>query len=210
MKKSKKKKTIGDLIWRVVFLAALVVFCYCAFQLITIYLEYKKGTDEYSSLEQKYVSEDMFTENETGGAAGGENSGETDKNGAPVSSQTDASGAENDSEGETAKDKTDLEKEPYTTGETETEIETDEKGQTTVRSYLVLKNPVDFESLQKVNEDIIGWIRVSALGISYPIAQSTDNDYYLHRTFERVDNFAGCIFMEYQNHSDFSHKNTII
>ncbi len=66
MKKSKKKKTIGDLIWRVVFLAALVVFCYCAFQLITIYLEYKKGTDEYSSLEQKYVSEDMFTENETG------------------------------------------------------------------------------------------------------------------------------------------------
>ena len=61
MKKSKKKKTIGDLIWRVVFLAALAVFCYCAFQLITIYLEYKKGTDEYSSLEQKYVSEDMFT-----------------------------------------------------------------------------------------------------------------------------------------------------
>ena len=116
MKKSKKKKTIGDLIWRVVFLAALAVFCYCAFQLITIYLEYKKGTDEYSSLEQKYVSEDMFTENETGGAAGGENRGETDKNGAPVSSQADASGAENDSEGETAKDKTDLEKEPCTTG----------------------------------------------------------------------------------------------
>ena len=104
MKKSKKKKTIGDLIWRVVFLAALAVFCYCAFQLITIYLEYKKGTDEYSSLEQKYVSEGMFTENEAG------------KNGEPVSSQTDASGAENDSEGETAKDKTDLEKEPYTTG----------------------------------------------------------------------------------------------
>ena len=183
MRKSKKKKTIGDLIWRVVFLAALAVFCYCAFQLVTIYLEYKKGTDEYSSLEQKYVSEDMFTGNETSGASGGENSGETDKNGEIVSSQTDASGAETDSEGKAAKDKTDLEKEPYTTGETETEIETDEKGQTTVRSYLVLKNPVDFESLQKVNEDIIGWIRVSALGISYPIAQSTDNDYYLHRTF---------------------------
>ena len=25
-----------------------------------------------------------------------------------------------------------------------------------------------------------------------------------------MDNFAGCIFMEYQNHSDFSDKNTII
>ena len=70
--------------------------------------------------------------------------------------------------------------------------------------------PINFDYLKGENEDIIGWIRVSALGISYPIAQSTDNDYYLHRTFERVDNFAGCIFMEYQNHSDFSDKNTII
>ena len=89
-------------------------------------------------------------------------------------------------------------------------LETDAEGKTTVKAYPVLKNPVDFESLKKVNEDIIGWIRVNALDISYPIAQSTDNDYYLHRTFERVDNFAGCIFMEYQNHSDFSDKNTII
>ena len=56
MKRSRKKKTIGDFIWRLVFLAALVVFCYCAFQLVTIYLEYKKGTDEYSSLEQQYVT----------------------------------------------------------------------------------------------------------------------------------------------------------
>ena len=100
MRKSKKRKTIAGLIMRIDLIAALAVFCYCAFQLIIIYLEYKKGTDEYSSLEQKYVSEGMFTENET------------DKNGAPVSSQADASGAETDSEGETAKDKTDREKEP--------------------------------------------------------------------------------------------------
>ena len=31
MKKSKKKKTIGDLIWRVVFLAALVMFFIAGF-----------------------------------------------------------------------------------------------------------------------------------------------------------------------------------
>ena len=61
MKRSRKKKTIGDFIWRLVFLAALVVFCYCAFQLVTIYLEYKKGTDEYSSLEQQYVTEDTIS-----------------------------------------------------------------------------------------------------------------------------------------------------
>ena len=73
MKRSRKKKTIGDFIWRLVFLAALVVFCYCAFQLVTIYLEYKKGTDEYSSLEQQYVTEDTIsgtTENNTPTAPG--------------------------------------------------------------------------------------------------------------------------------------------
>ena len=73
MKRSRKKKTIGDFIWRLVFLAALVVFCYCAFQLVTIYLEYKKGTDEYSSLEQQYVTEDTIsgtTENNTPSGTG--------------------------------------------------------------------------------------------------------------------------------------------
>ena len=203
MKRSRKKKSIGDFIWRLVFLAALVVFCYCAFQLVTIYLEYKKGTDEYSSLEQQYVTEDTIsgtTENNTPSGTGdgtriGSDGSEATDGTSETTGKVEGSG--------TAED-------PYTTGETETEIETDAEGKTTVKAYPVLKNPVDFESLKKVNEDIIGWIRVNALDISYPIAQSTNNDYYLHRTFERVDNFAGCIFMEYQNHSDFSDKNTII
>ena len=203
MKRSRKKKTIGDFIWRLVFLAALVVFCYCAFQLVTIYLEYKKGTDEYSSLEQQYVTEDTIsgtTENNTPSGTG--DGTRTGSDGSEATDGTSETTGKVEGSG-TAED-------PYTTGETETEIETDAEGKTTVKAYPVLKNPVDFESLKKVNEDIIGWIRVNALDISYPIAQSTNNDYYLHRTFERVDNFAGCIFMEYQNHSDFSDKNTII
>ena len=201
MKRSRKKKTIGDFIWRLVFLAALVVFCYCAFQLVTIYLEYKKGTDEYSSLEQQYVTEDTIsgtTENNTPSGTG--DGTRTGSDGSEATDGTSETTGKVEGSG-TAED-------PYTTGETETEIETDAEGKTTVKAYPVLKNPVDFESLKKVNEDIIGWIRVNALDISYPIAQSTDNDYYLHRTFERVDNFAGCIFMEYQNHSDFSDKHT--
>lgn len=187
MKRSRKKKSIGDFIWRLVFLAALVVFCYCAFQLVTIYLEYKKGTDEYSSLEQQYVTEDTIsgtTENNTPSGTG--DGTRTGSDGSEATDGTSETTGKVEGSG-TAED-------PYTTGETETEIETDAEGKTTVKAYPVLKNPVDFESLKKVNEDIIGWIRVNALDISYPIAQSTNNDYYLHRTFERVDNFAGCIF----------------
>jgi sortase B len=69
---------------------------------------------------------------------------------------------------------------------------------------------VDFASLQKINGDIVGWIYVGGVGISYPIVKGQDDDYYLHRTFKRQSNFAGSIFMEYQNSSDFSDPNTII
>lgn len=74
----------------------------------------------------------------------------------------------------------------------------------------VMRNPIDFEQLQSVNEDIVGWLRIRGLGISYPVVQGEDNDYYLHRTFERTDNFAGCIFMNCDNDSDLSDQNTII
>lgn len=56
----------------------------------------------------------------------------------------------------------------------------------------MLKNPIDFTQLLSVNSDIVGWLRIRALDISYPVVQGKDNDYYLHRTFEKTDNFAGC------------------
>ena len=69
---------------------------------------------------------------------------------------------------------------------------------------------VDFEALQSINPDIIGWIYIGVEDISYPIVQADDNDYYLHRTVEGTDNFAGSIFLEYQNSPDFSDSNSII
>ena len=74
----------------------------------------------------------------------------------------------------------------------------------------VLKNPINFTELNAINEEIIGWIRIGALDVSYPVAQAADNDYYLHRTFERVDNFAGCIFLNCDNTRYFTDQNTII
>ena len=188
--KRKKKTTIGDILWRIIFFAALVVFCYCAFRLVTIFLEYKRGTDEYSALEQRYVIKEETDKEKESEQENRQESGNTTK-------ESDTQGMGTDEE-------------PATEPETETEIVEDEQGRTTVKIYPVMKNPIDFKSLKEVNEDIIGWIKVNALDISYPIAQGEDNEYYLHKTFERQDNFAGCIFMEYQNKSDFSDKNTII
>lgn len=69
---------------------------------------------------------------------------------------------------------------------------------------------VDFESLQAINEDIVGWLYIGALDLSYPIVQGDDDDYYLHRTFEKQYNFAGSIFVEAKNSDDFSDPNTIV
>ena len=74
----------------------------------------------------------------------------------------------------------------------------------------VLKNPIDFTQLLSVNSDIVGWLRIRALDISYPVVQGKDNDYYLHLTFEKTDNFAGCLFVNSYNMGDFTDQNTII
>ena len=70
---------------------------------------------------------------------------------------------------------------------------------------------VDFDKLRSVNEDVVGWIYVEALDdISYPVVQGKDNDTYLHRTYEKNYNFAGTIFVDYENSRDFSDCNTLV
>ncbi len=69
---------------------------------------------------------------------------------------------------------------------------------------------VDHKTLLSQNSDYAGWLYIEALGISYPIMQSTDNDFYLHRTFEKEILFAGSIFMDFNNKKDMSDPNTII
>ena len=69
---------------------------------------------------------------------------------------------------------------------------------------------VDWESLKGINPDIIAWLQIEGTEISYPVVKGTDNEYYLHRTFERNYNFAGSIFVEYTNSSDFQDWNTIV
>ena len=63
---------------------------------------------------------------------------------------------------------------------------------------------VDFASLQAINPDVKGWLYIETLDISYPIVQGADNDEYLHTTYEGNSNYAGSIFVDYQNSGDFS------
>ena len=69
---------------------------------------------------------------------------------------------------------------------------------------------VDFEGLKKVNPDVIAWIQIPALDISYPVVRGKDNDYYLHHMFDGQENKNGSIFVDYHNQPDFSDSNTIV
>lgn len=69
---------------------------------------------------------------------------------------------------------------------------------------------VDFEKLKKINPDIAAWIYIEKLGISYPVVQGRDNQYYLDHTFYKEENKCGSIFIEAGNQKDFSDWNTFV
>ena len=69
---------------------------------------------------------------------------------------------------------------------------------------------VDFSLLKQENEDIVGWIYCEGTPINYPVVQSGDNQYYLHRLINGEYNIAGSIFMDYRNNAKLEDNNTII
>lgn len=69
---------------------------------------------------------------------------------------------------------------------------------------------VDFASLRKKNKDVVGWLYVGSCGISYPIVQGEDNDYYMHHTFEGNTNSSGAIIMDYRDDKYLRDWNTFI
>ena len=69
---------------------------------------------------------------------------------------------------------------------------------------------VDFEALKKINDEIVGWIYCPGTPINYPLLKANDNDYYLHRSYDRSYLFNGSIFVEARNQPLFLDSNTII
>ncbi len=69
---------------------------------------------------------------------------------------------------------------------------------------------VNFEALQALNPDIIGWIYCEGTPINYPILQAGDNNKYLHNNYDGTYNGAGSIFVDAANRWDFVDANTIL
>ena len=69
---------------------------------------------------------------------------------------------------------------------------------------------IHFAGLKAVNPDVIAWIQIPALDISYPVVQGKDNAYYLHHLFSGESNINGSIFVDCHNQPDFTDQNTIV
>lgn len=67
-----------------------------------------------------------------------------------------------------------------------------------------------FVDLQKVNENIVGWVSAEGTKLNNPILQAEDNEFYLDRNFKDKSSRAGSVFMDYRNDMDAHNRNTIL
>ena len=68
----------------------------------------------------------------------------------------------------------------------------------------------DFDTLKKINQDIVGFIEVKNTNVSYPVVKSSDNSYYLNHSYDKEQNSVGSIFLDYRNDLDNLSRNNII
>ncbi len=87
---------------------------------------------------------------------------------------------------------------------------TGSEGVETISPSTVSGDLINFTALQKVNPDIIAWIRIPGTAMDYPVMKSKNNSEYLKYTPEMNKNIVGSVFMDYRNSSDFSDFHTLI
>lgn len=70
---------------------------------------------------------------------------------------------------------------------------------------------VDFAALNEINPDLYAWIHINDTNIDYPIAQHpTDDSFYLNHDMYGDARFAGCLYTQRANKTDFSDPNTVV
>lgn len=79
-----------------------------------------------------------------------------------------------------------------------------------VDEYGILKNDFSVKDLQKINKDIVGWIKIDNTNIDYPILAGIDNTDYLKRNYLGEYSPSGSIFLDYRNDKDFLDNFSII
>lgn len=69
---------------------------------------------------------------------------------------------------------------------------------------------VNLTDLKKMNNDVVGWLKVNGTNINYPYVKTDNNTFYLTHSIDKSKNSAGWVFLDYRNNSDNYDKNNII
>ena len=64
--------------------------------------------------------------------------------------------------------------------------------------------------LKKINKDTVGWLKLNNSSISYPIVQTSNNEYYLDHSFDHKINLNGWLFLDYRSDHNNLSKNNVI
>jgi len=90
-------------------------------------------------------------------------------------------------------------------------IESEEHPDTPYWNYIKMDLlDVKFSDLESINDETVAWIKVPGTNVNYPVVQTSDNDYYLNHSFDKSNNDAGWLFMDFRNNKNEYEKNTII
>ncbi len=69
---------------------------------------------------------------------------------------------------------------------------------------------VDWNSLKSSNSDVVAWLICPDTPINYPIVQTYDNDFYLHRGFDKQTNTSGTLFADKDSSLGITQSNFIV
>lgn len=69
---------------------------------------------------------------------------------------------------------------------------------------------VDFEELWLYYPDVTAWLYCPGTNINYPVVQTDNNQYYMHRLPSGEESAGGSLFVDCTNAWDFSDANTVI
>ena len=72
------------------------------------------------------------------------------------------------------------------------------------------KYNIDFQNLKKINSDTCAWIKVKGTDIEYPVVITTNNDYYMTHSFDKSENGAGWVFVDYRNKANGLERNMVV
>ncbi|MBF0579693.1 class B sortase [Erysipelotrichaceae bacterium RD49] len=68
----------------------------------------------------------------------------------------------------------------------------------------------DWGALQAANPRVVAWVIVPGTGISYPVVQGDDNDYYLTHTYTGTYSTWGSVFLDSEANPNFLDDNSLI